>query len=90
MIVCVCLGVCERKLTALVAAGADTPEKIERQCGAGGDCGTCRPDIERLIERTHLTSARAPSPSMPVHRPTPASGTSAVACMFARAESGDI
>ena len=58
MIVCVCHAVCERRLEAAVAAGNDTPEKIERHCGAGGDCGTCRPEIERLIERITLGAPR--------------------------------
>jgi bacterioferritin-associated ferredoxin len=58
MIVCVCTATCERRLEAAVAAGADTPEKIERHCGAGGDCGACRPDIERLIERLTLGAPR--------------------------------
>lgn len=62
MIVCVCHGVCERRLEALVVAGADTPDKVERQCGAGGDCGTCRPDIERLIERISLGAPRISGP----------------------------
>jgi bacterioferritin-associated ferredoxin len=58
MIVCVCNAVCERRLEAAVAAGNDTAEKIERHCGAGGDCGACRPEIERLIERITLGAPR--------------------------------
>ena len=54
MIVCVCHAVCEKRLEAIVVAGAHTPEQVERQCGAGGDCGTCRPDVERLLERITL------------------------------------
>jgi bacterioferritin-associated ferredoxin len=61
MIVCVCNGVCERRLEAVVAGGAHTLGEVERQCGAGGDCGTCRPDIERVIERVTLTPLRHPA-----------------------------
>ncbi len=50
MIICVCRAVCDRTLQALVDQGADTVEKVERACGAGGDCGTCRPEVERLIQ----------------------------------------
>jgi bacterioferritin-associated ferredoxin len=51
MIVCVCNAVCEREIEMLIASGVDTPEAIERHCGAGGDCGTCRPDVQNLIDR---------------------------------------
>ena len=50
MIVCVCRAVCDRKLRTLVDQGVDTVEKIERACGAGGDCGTCRGEVEKIIE----------------------------------------
>ena len=64
MIVCLCHAVCERDLEAMVQAGAETTAEIERRCGAGGDCGACRPDIERIIEKVTL---RPPSgPSLPV------------------------
>ena len=58
VIVCVCHAVCERRLEAVISAGADTAEKVERHCGAGGDCGACRPDIEHLIERVSLVGPR--------------------------------
>jgi bacterioferritin-associated ferredoxin len=71
MIVCVCHGVCERRLEAVVASGAHTLAEVERQCGAGGDCGSCRPDVERVIERMTLTAPRhaphrLPTGSLPV------------------------
>jgi len=50
VIVCVCRAVCDRRLAAIVDQGAETVEEVERVCGAGGDCGTCRPEIEALIE----------------------------------------
>jgi assimilatory nitrate reductase catalytic subunit len=61
MIVCVCHGVCERRLEAVVAGGAHTLAEVERQCGAGGDCGTCRPEVESVIERLTLTAPRHPA-----------------------------
>jgi bacterioferritin-associated ferredoxin len=54
MIVCLCHAVCERDLEAMVETGAETAAEIERRCGAGGDCGACKPDIERIIERVTL------------------------------------
>lgn len=68
MIVCVCNAVCQREIEMLIASGVDTPEAIERHCGAGGDCGTCRPDVQNLIERS---AARAcPARSLPVIQPS--------------------
>ena len=52
MIVCVCNAVCQREIEMFIASGVNTPEAIERHCGAGGDCGTCRPDVQNLIERS--------------------------------------
>ncbi len=51
MIVCVCRAVGERQLRAVVERGACTLEAVERACGAGGDCGTCQPEIVALIVR---------------------------------------
>ncbi|HEY0712333.1 MAG TPA: (2Fe-2S)-binding protein [Polyangia bacterium] len=73
MIVCVCHGVCEKRLEAVIEAGAHTPEQVERQCGAGGDCGACRPDVERLIERITLGAPNLGRPGSAI--PTPALGT---------------
>jgi bacterioferritin-associated ferredoxin len=50
MIVCICRGVTERHLETLVASGARTVEQVEQVCGAGGDCGACRPEVERIVE----------------------------------------
>jgi bacterioferritin-associated ferredoxin len=50
MIVCICRGISDRHVEALVAAGADTPEQVEKLCGAGGDCGACRSEVERIVE----------------------------------------
>jgi bacterioferritin-associated ferredoxin len=67
MIVCVCNAVCQREIEHLIASGVDTPEAIERHCGAGGDCGTCRPDVERLIQRAETRACA--SRSLPVIQP---------------------
>ncbi len=51
MIVCVCRGISDRHLEALVRNGADTPQRLEELCGAGGDCGSCRDEVERIVDR---------------------------------------
>ena len=50
MYVCICRAVTLSRLETLAASGANTPEAVERACGAGGDCGTCREDIAHVLE----------------------------------------
>jgi bacterioferritin-associated ferredoxin len=58
MIVCLCRGVSDRDVCDAVREGARSPEDIARSCGgAGTDCGSCRPDIEAVLEAA--TSDRA-------------------------------
>jgi assimilatory nitrate reductase catalytic subunit len=49
MIVCVCAGISERTLRAVIADGATTMKGIERRCGAGGGCGACRPLVRECL-----------------------------------------
>ena len=49
MYVCICRAVTLSRLETLAAAGATTLDAVERACGAGGDCGTCRDDIARVL-----------------------------------------
>ena len=65
MIVCICRGVTERHVEALVASGARTVEQVEQLCGAGGDCGACRAEVERIVEVSSVCVRRA-SGSPPV------------------------
>lgn len=54
-IVCVCFQVGARRIEA-AAAGNGSVETIGRQLGAGTNCGSCIPEIRRLI------AAGVPSP----------------------------
>lgn len=49
MYVCICRAVTLSHLRAIVASGAATLDDVEGACGAGGDCGTCRNDIRRVL-----------------------------------------
>jgi bacterioferritin-associated ferredoxin len=69
MIVCLCHAVSERQLEELVEKGAVTPAQIEQKCGAGGDCGACRQDIERIIERVSLRPPASRNLQLPVIQP---------------------
>jgi len=50
MIVCLCRGVSDQKLRALIAAGARTRAELRKACGAGTDCGKCRAMLAELVE----------------------------------------
>jgi bacterioferritin-associated ferredoxin len=65
MIVCICRGVTDRHLEALVSAGAQTVEQVEKACGAGGDCGACRSEVERIVECGSLCAPPAGGPVLP-------------------------
>jgi assimilatory nitrate reductase catalytic subunit len=47
--VCACLRVGSRAIAAAAAAGAGDVEAIGQATGAGTNCGSCRPEIARLI-----------------------------------------
>jgi bacterioferritin-associated ferredoxin len=50
MIVCLCRGVTERKIDAVVADGAKTVGDVTRACGAGSDCGACYQMLAELLD----------------------------------------
>ncbi|MCK9189443.1 nitrate reductase [Acidithiobacillus sp.] len=49
--VCACTGVDERTLRQHIEAGAVTLGQIAQVCGAGGECGSCKPEIIHIISR---------------------------------------
>jgi assimilatory nitrate reductase catalytic subunit len=60
--VCACLKVGARTIAAAAQGGADTVDAIGAATGAGTNCGSCRPEIARLIaahakEKTHAAAA---------------------------------
>ncbi len=50
MYVCLCKAVSNRTIRRCVSEGARTVDEVGRRCGAGTVCGTCRPDIEAIVE----------------------------------------
>ncbi|WCQ99179.1 nitrate reductase [Paracoccus aestuarii] len=48
-VVCACLSVGRRSIEEAAASGADTVERIAAALGAGGNCGSCRPEIASLL-----------------------------------------
>jgi bacterioferritin-associated ferredoxin len=58
MYVCVCRAVTLSRIRSLAAAGANTPAALEAACGAGGDCGTCLPEIAGILALDAADSER--------------------------------
>ena len=48
-IVCVCFQVGEKRIAAAITAGANSAEAIGRKLGAGTNCGSCVPELKRLV-----------------------------------------
>jgi bacterioferritin-associated ferredoxin len=51
MIACLCRGLSESAILAIIARGASTVAKIRAACGAGGDCGACCPMLAALVDQ---------------------------------------
>lgn len=49
MIACLCRGVSDTAVRAIIAQGARTVSEIRRACGAGGDCGSCCSMLASLV-----------------------------------------
>jgi assimilatory nitrate reductase catalytic subunit len=48
-LVCACLKVGAKVVQAAIARGAGTPDAVGAATGAGTNCGSCRPEITRMI-----------------------------------------
>jgi assimilatory nitrate reductase catalytic subunit len=58
-IVCVCFQVGELRIASCIRAGARTLDAVGAELGAGTNCGSCRPEIQRMIQQQTMTSSRA-------------------------------
>lgn len=54
MLVCHCKAVPERRIRAEAVLGAASVDEVGDRCGAGTDCGGCRPVIEEILDETTL------------------------------------
>lgn len=61
MYVCICKAVSQSDIQEMIHGGARSADDIEHRCGAGGDCGSCRDEIEDLV-RAALASPAPPRP----------------------------
>jgi bacterioferritin-associated ferredoxin len=49
MILCQCKAVREHQVRCLIQQGACTRAALARACGAGSDCGGCRPVLDEIL-----------------------------------------
>jgi bacterioferritin-associated ferredoxin len=50
MYVCHCMGVTDRTVDAVIAAGASTVDEVTDLCQAGGGCGSCHEVLQALLD----------------------------------------
>jgi assimilatory nitrate reductase catalytic subunit len=56
-LVCACLKVGAKVVQAAIADGAGNPDAVGAVTGAGTNCGSCRPEIARMIAATAKTAS---------------------------------
>ncbi|MDF1819747.1 MAG: (2Fe-2S)-binding protein [Immundisolibacteraceae bacterium] len=49
MYVCLCRGITEKKIKKQIALGVDTLSKLQKELGAGEDCGTCCDYLQQML-----------------------------------------
>ena len=57
--VCACYGVGQNTIVAAIRDGCESVEALGRKLQAGTNCGSCRPELTRLISRNPRPAARA-------------------------------
>lgn len=50
MFVCSCRAVSDRTVRTAIATGATTISEVNARCAAGGRCGGCWPELQRLLD----------------------------------------
>jgi assimilatory nitrate reductase catalytic subunit len=53
-VVCSCFGIGQRQISAEILEGARNVEAIGRRLKAGTNCGTCKPEINKLLNGAHI------------------------------------
>ena len=53
-VICACFGVGATAIRAAIAAGCETPAAVGAKLRAGTNCGSCIPEIKRLVEERRL------------------------------------
>lgn len=65
-VVCHCFGITDKEIEKVLSENdVKTVEDLTNACKAGGGCGNCLPELEKIIER-HLAKAEAPKGKAPM------------------------
>lgn len=68
-VVCTCFGVTEKEIETVVRDNdLQTVEEVTNYCKAGGGCGGCRGEIEKIIERIRGEKVTAKKAEEPKHK----------------------
>ncbi len=66
MLVCLCLGVCDKEVRMTIRSGARSVGDITRACGAGGDCGSCHALLGKMLTEAEQQELAASQPCLAV------------------------
>jgi assimilatory nitrate reductase catalytic subunit len=58
-LVCACFGVSSNRIVEAIKEGCRTPQEIATKLRAGGNCGSCIPEIKRMMEERRYSVRRA-------------------------------
>ncbi len=58
-VVCVCHGIGAKQILAAVEQGAGSVADVGKACGAGTNCGSCRPTIARMLREWTMDTTEA-------------------------------
>jgi NifU-like protein len=65
-VVCTCFGVTEKEIERVIRENdLSTVEQVTNYCKAGGGCGGCKGEIEKIIERVQGEMAKEPAVPVP-------------------------
>ncbi len=60
MFVCLCKGVSDKKIQALIEAGASSVKDVMQSCQAGSDCGSCICQLRQMLEESRESKINNP------------------------------
>jgi bacterioferritin-associated ferredoxin len=63
MILCLCRGISERTVKAVIGAGAHTLDDVAAECAAGSDCGACQDMLLDLLADARARRACTSEPA---------------------------
>lgn len=68
-VVCICFGVTEKEIKRVILENnLTTVEQVTNYCKAGGGCGGCKGEIEKIIERVQGDRAKEEATAAPAKR----------------------